>query len=82
MTANPPPGGAPTSVPKGLFAVEYQVIVLPTRRLYASASSIGPWVTMTNRASKLSRMSSRVNCEVNPVQPGHCHSSPGNHMWL
>ena len=39
------------SVPKGLLAVEYHVILLPTRALYASASSIGPWVTMTKRAS-------------------------------
>ena len=74
FTANPPSGGAPTSAPNGLFAVEYQVIVLPTRFLYASASSIGPWVTITNRASKFSRTPSRVNCEVNPVQPRHCHS--------
>jgi len=50
-TGNPPPGGAPTSLPNGQFAVKYQVTVFPTRRLYASASSMGPWVTMTNRAS-------------------------------
>ena len=33
LTANPPSGGAPTSLPNGLFAVEYQVILLPTRCL-------------------------------------------------
>jgi hypothetical protein len=31
--------------------VEYQVILFPVRRLYSRASSIGPWATMTNRAS-------------------------------
>ncbi len=42
---------------------------------------MGPWVTTTNRASYGWRKSSRVNCDVKPVQPPHCHSSPGNHMW-
>src|SRR3954470_14359277 len=32
LTANPPPAGAPTSRPKGLVAVEYQSMWLPTRR--------------------------------------------------
>ena len=39
------------SDPNGLLALEYQVIWLPTLALYSRASSIGPWVTMTNRAS-------------------------------
>ena len=39
------------SLPKELPAVEYQSIALPTRFLYARPSSIGPWVTMTKRAS-------------------------------
>src|SRR5215471_21176464 len=29
------------------LAEEYQGIAFPTRRLYASASPMGPWVTMT-----------------------------------
>ena len=33
FTWKPPPGGAPMSAPKGLLAVEYQVILLPTRAL-------------------------------------------------
>lgn len=81
MTANPAFGGAPRSAPNSLFAVEYQVIVLPTLCRYASASSIGPCVTITKRASNFSSPASRVNCDVKPVQPPHCHSAPSFHMW-
>jgi hypothetical protein len=51
FTAKPAPGGAPTSAPNELSDDEYQSIVLPTLALYASASSMGPLVTMTKRAS-------------------------------
>src|SRR5215208_2385186 len=82
LTANPSPGAASTSAAKELSDDEYQSILLPTLALYASASSIGPLVTMTNRASFLFRNSNRVNCDVKLVHPPHCHSAPSDHMWL
>lgn len=62
----------------------FRVQKLPVHQLHTLHGKIIPAELTHARENTpiIQQPPSRVNCEVNPVQPGHCHCSPGNHMWL